>query len=210
MRRNSFAVLTGIFFGLVACSSPKKKAELTFKDIEGKKVALVSIEAEPTAKKIIEVSLVNELIQNGSFILISKQELEKAKEDPTQDPMDWRGLARRAGADIALHARVLEFSAETHQGYSREQVIDSQLAQDLGTDGKTERLYKVKELTGQVRLELEWTQLDSDLSLKAQAQAQKSVTGEAKTGAIHLPPKMQFLATLTQEAIHQFFTKILK
>jgi len=155
MRRISFAVLTGIFFGLVACSSPKKKAELTFKDIEGKKVALVSIEAEPTAKKIIEVSLVNELIQNGSFILISKQELEKAKEDPTQDPMDWRGLARRAGADIALHARVLEFSAETHQGYSREQVIDSQLAQDLGTDGKTERLYKVKELTGQVRLELE-------------------------------------------------------
>jgi len=51
MRRISFAVLTGIFFGLVACSSPKKKAELTFKDIEGKKVALVSIEAEPTAKK---------------------------------------------------------------------------------------------------------------------------------------------------------------
>ena len=210
MRRISLAVLAGVFFGLAACSSPKKKADLTFKDIEGKKVALVSIEAEPTAKKIIEVSLVNELIQNGSFILISKQDLEKAKEHPHQDPMDWRGIARRAGAEVALQAHAIEFSAETHQGYSREQVIDSQLAEELGTDGKTERLYKVKQLTGRVQIELEWTELSSDFTLKTQAQAQQSVTAEAKSRAIHLPPKMQFLAKLTQEAIHQFFLKILK
>ena len=210
MRRISLAFSAFFFFGLVACTSPKKKTELSLKDIEGKKVALTAIDAQPTTRTIIEVSLVNELLKHGSFILIPKQEIELIKNKPLQDPLDELGVAQKAGADFALQIRVLDFSAETREGYSREEIFDSQIAEEQGTDGKTQHLFKVKELTGRVELEWKWTQLATDLSLKTKTEAQDHIKAEAKTSAIHLPLRMQFLTQITQKAIRQFFNQLLR
>ena len=183
--------------------------ELTFKDIEGKKVALVSIDAEPTTRKIVEVSLVNELVQHGSFILIPKQDIQSVKNRPSQDPRDEQHIASQAGADFALNLHVLDFSAETREGYSKEEVMDSQLAEEMGTQGKTERFFKVKELIGRVELEWEWTHLASGQKIQTKTEAQESVRAEAKNTSIHLPLRMQFLAQLTQKAVSRFFKHLL-
>src|SRR4051812_36998742 len=101
--------LLGCIFSLAACSTAKKKTLPALSDLQGKKIALVSIEGEATAKKVVEVALINQLIQRGTFILISKQDVETARTAPNQSPTDWQGLAKRVGADYALQAEILQF-----------------------------------------------------------------------------------------------------
>jgi hypothetical protein len=194
----------------VGCAHARKKTpELS--DMLGKKVALVSVDAEDTQRKVTEVALINQLIKNGSFDLVSKQDVEEARKNVNQDPTDWVGIARRAGADYALRAKMLEFDATERQGYSSEQVDDSQMKQDMGQfmkdDEKTERLYKVKSLVGKVRVQLDFSKTDpQDPDLRsAVAEASDSVTVEGKSEAAHLPPKLRFLEKLENEAFAKFF-----
>jgi hypothetical protein len=177
----------------------------------GKKVALVSVDGEQTARSVTEVALVNQLIKNGSFELVSKQDVEKARVSPNQDPMDWIGIARRAGADYGLRAKVLEFDATEQQGYSSEQKEDPQLEQDMGQfmkkGDKTERMYKVKALNAKIRVQLDFAKTDpKDPDLRsAVAESSDSVTVEAKSEAAHLPPRLRFLEKLENEAFAKFF-----
>ncbi|MEN9565210.1 MAG: hypothetical protein RLZZ69_406, partial [Cyanobacteriota bacterium] len=60
------------------------------------------------------------------------------------------GLAKRVGADLALRIQVDQFRSEEKSGYTSEEVEDSQLAEEMGTDGKTQRTVRVKALEGQV------------------------------------------------------------
>lgn len=174
--------------------------------LQGKKVALVDVTAEATSRRIVEVALVNQLIKNGTFILISKQDVDAARGAVDQDPRDWKGIARRAGADYALRANVLQFDAVEHKGYSERQVEDSQLEAETG-NGKTQQVYPVKSLDGHVRIQLEFTDLAHDDGRSAVAEAQDLVTSEGKDEAIHLPPRMSFLETLTNRALASFFTQ---
>jgi hypothetical protein len=179
--------------------------------LEGKRVALVEVEGEETSRKIAEVALVNQLIKNGSFILISKQEIELARKAPEQDPMDWKGISRRAGADYALKTKVLKFDADVHEGYSEEIVDDSQMAEERGEEGRrVKRLYKVKAMKGAVQFQMDFTGV-SEGSLQESrsgiAEASEEVKVEWNRAATHLPPKLRFLETLSNRAFEDFFKK---
>ncbi len=192
-----------------SCSSGPKRTTPELSKLEGKKVALVEVEAEPTARRIVEVALVNQLVKAGTFELISKQDLEAARTKPDTDLTDKLEIARAAGADYALTAKVLEFDGTTREGYSKETVEDSQLAAERGEKERmTERVYKVKSLTGKVRVELTFVpagEKDSPDRRSAVAEADEVVTAEARTGAARLPPKMRFLEELTNKAFARFF-----
>ncbi len=192
---------------LMACSSSPKKLfnQPILSELQGKKIALVSIEGEPTAQKIIEVALVNQLIQRGSFILVAKPEIEAARSAPEQNPLDWKGIAKKVGADYALQIQVLQFNSSIHSGYSSREMIDTQLADEQGTDGKTDQVFQVKTLEGQVRFSLNFTNLINNDFRIALAQAQNKVLQSAETSSIHLPPKLRFLEDLSNQAFKQFF-----
>ncbi len=198
------------FFGaalitLAACSSVPKKPVLKLSELEGKKVALVDVEGELTARSVVEVALVNQLVKRGTFFLVPKKDVEAAKSAPQQDPTDWQGVAKRSQADVALRAFVKTFRAETQDTYSKEVVLDSQYAEEQGNDGKMERVIPVKTLNGEVRVELEWTQLANNETVSGTAEARKSIQGQAKDTAIHLPPRLRFLEDLSNEAFSLFF-----
>lgn len=190
----------------VACSTAKKtKPELS--DLEGRKVALIDVEGESTSRKVAEVALINQLMKRGSFVLIPKEDVEKARLAPTQDPTDWQGIARRAGAEVALRMKILQFDADTREGYSSEEVKDEILAKERGDDGKAERLYKVKAMDGTVKVEVQYADLRKDPPdvRTGIAQASDKVQAEARTTSAHLPPKLRFLENLANEAFAKFF-----
>jgi hypothetical protein len=191
---------------MVSCSSAKKKSSPELSDLEGKKVALVSVDGEDTPRKVIEVALVNQLVKRGTFLLVSKQDIETAKAAPDQDPTDWKGIAQRAGADYALRAKVLKFDAPIHEGYSSETVEDSQLAEETG-NGRTQRVFKVKSMEGDVKVELQFTHLSDGETRSGIAEAQQKVEESAKSSAIHLPPKLRFLEDLSNQAFKDFFDR---
>lgn len=174
--------------------------------MEGKKVALVKIEGESSAKAIVEVALVNQILKRGTFILVPKNEVRKARDSHAIDPMDWKSIARSSGAEIALRARVQHFEAEEHEGYSAIEEFDSRLAAERGeAEGHTQRMIKVKSLTGKVAVMLEFTDLGNLETTSALAFSEDKVISEARNSAAHLPPRLRFLENLTNEAFRQFF-----
>lgn len=195
-----------------ACSSSSKKSdEPVFKrvelgNIQGKKVALVDVDGEDTGKKIVEVALVNQLMKKGTFVLVNKKEVQEAKTYYKQDPTDFKGIAKRAGADVALMATIVRFDAEEHEGYSKEKTYDETMAQERGEDeGTYERLYKVKSLTGDVAVRLEFTDVETNEQQTGIARRSRRVIADNRKSAIHLPPKQSFLQDLTNEAFSRFF-----
>ncbi len=200
-------VLLGCTISLVSCSTAKRKGELDLSALRGKKVALVSTEGEPTAKSIMEVALVNQLIQQGTFILLPKLDLEKARSAPDIQPTDYRQIAQRAGADYALRIKVMEFEAETKKGYSTEKIYDSEIAAEQGTDGQVERVFKTEALEGHVQFELKFTAVADSSTQSGIAEAQERVEASEKNSAIHLPLKLRFLETLSNKAFREFFNR---
>ena len=192
----------------LGCTSAIKKTTPEISKLEGKKVALVEVQGEATEKAIVEVALINQLMEQGSFELVAKRDVEEAQRAHEQDTTDLLGVARRAGADYALQAKVVEFDATTAEGYSTEEVEDSQLEAERGKgNGKTERLFKAKSMHGKIKVELKFTSLSDGEVRTAIAEAEEKITAEAKAQAIHLPPKMRFLEKLTNAAFKQFFVK---
>ena len=195
-------------FGLSACSStPKKVPELSA--YEGQRVALIEVDGEPTTRKMVEVSLVNQLVQHGSFELIPRSEVDAARKAPESSPTDWKGISQKAGADVALRAKVLRFEAEETQGYDKIGVHDSQLEAETGR-GKTDRLVKVRSLTGTVAIELEFTSLrqtDVSATRTAVAESTETVRSTEEHGSARLPPKLAFLERLMNRAFEDFFKR---
>src|SRR5690606_5235159 len=136
-----------------------------------------------------------------------------ARAKPNTNPGDSAEIAREAGADYALTARVLEFDATTREGYSKETVEDSQMAAERGEDARmAERVYKVKSLTGKGRVERAFVETEGDTQRGAHgerrtavAEADEIVTAEGRTSSARLPPKMRFLEELTNKAFARFF-----
>ena len=189
------------------CSHAKTKNPQLSK-LEGKKVALVDVEGETTARQVVEVALVNQLVQRGTFLLVSKQDVQAARDLPGMSPVDDLGIAKKAGADFALAAKVLEFDGTTRSGVSSETVNDSQLAEERGThEAMTERLYPVKSLTGKVRVELTFTNVATGEIRSGIAEKQDTLVNEGKTEAVHLPPKLGYLENLSNEAFRDFFER---
>lgn len=209
-RKQAFQVLpyTALLLVQLGCSSAQKKEtsipHLT--EYRGQKVALVQIEAEATPRSMVEVALVNQLLDHGTFFLLPKQDIEKARTKVEVNPRDLLDVAKEAGADVALEAKVLEFKAEEHEGYSKEEKYDSQLAEERGEKEAIDKnYYKVKALEGEVRIKLTFTDLKTGKKQEGIAEASEKVTADARQSAIHLPPKLRFLESLTQTAFKNFF-----
>lgn len=205
-----FAGFLVFFLYLLGCAGRRTKDTLELSDLKGKKIALVDIDGgEDTAQAVVETALVNQLIKRGTFILIAKQAVETAKAAPDQDLTDWKGIARRAGADYALRARILDFTASTRQGYSSETIEDSRLKAETG-EGETQRLYKVKRMTGHVAVKLDFAGVTPETGKASRdevAEATDQVTVEGRTEAAHLPPRLRFLEKIANEAFQKFFRK---
>lgn len=200
--------LYGLALGLVwasGCASVKKK-EPELDELVGKKVALIDVDGEETARKVVEVALVNQLIQNGTFILVPKAEILRARDAADLKPTDWQELTRRVGADYALRAKVLEFDTQVSEGHNTESVYDSQLEAETG-NGKMQRVFRAKVLEGKVRVELSFVRIFDGDTRTAIAEAQDRIMKEAKTEAIHLPPPLRFLEDLANRAFKEFFER---
>jgi hypothetical protein len=145
-------------------------------------------------------------LKRGTFELVSKQDVEAARAAPEQDPMDWMGIAKRAGADYALRAKVLELAADVHEGYSSEIIDDSQMAAERGEEErKTEHLYKVKSLEGKMKVELQFANVATREIKTGIAEGTDKAVSEARTEAAHLPPKLRFLEKIANDAFQKFF-----
>ena len=190
--------------GVTSCKTAPKKTTPELAKLAGKKVALVSVEAEDSARSMIEVALVNQLISRGTFILISQQDVETARVDFRQDPTNWRALARRAGADVALRAHVIALDATTRTGYDTEVIKDSQWEEETG-EATRKKTYKVKSLTGHVEIRLDFTDLSNDDNRTGVATADEVVKAEEKNSPAVLPMKLSFLEKLTNAAFKKFF-----
>ncbi len=205
LRISFFTLLALLGLSWSACSSaPRKTPELSA--LIGKRVALVDVEGEPSERKIVEIALINQLVKRGSFIVIAKNEVEEAKAAYDSDSTNWLEIAKKAGADVALKAKVLEFSGTTTEGYSEEEINDSQLEAERG-DGHDKRVYKVKALRGKVSVELSFGRLDQDDVRIGIATEAGEVIEESRTKAARLPPKMRYLESLANEAFRDFFEK---
>ena len=213
--RSSALVLGALVLAVSGCASQPKRTTPKLSELEGKKVALIEVESEPTQRQMIEVSLVNQLVRDGTFELVSKQAVDKARTLPDVSPTDWREMARRAGADLALRAKVLEFKAEDHEGWTRVEREDSVLAAELGESArKHKQLVRAKSIEGSVKVELAFTDLRADGSAEgagetrsAVAEATETVASDQSEGPIQLPLKMRFLEKLTNRAFAEFFEK---
>lgn len=172
-------------------------------------MALVDVDGEETARKVVEVALVNQLVRTGYFELVSKQDIEAARVALDVNSADWKAVARKAGADYALRAKVIAFDADEKKGYSEEDVNDSQLEAETG-NGKTTRVYKVKRLDGHVAVDLSFTNVQAGGNGETRtgvAEKSSSVSADEKNGAAYLPPRLGFLEQLSNDAFHDFFEK---
>ena len=71
-----FIALVAITLSVSACSSARKKETPELSEYEGKKIALVTVEGKPTARRVVEVALINQLRERGTFIIIPSREVE--------------------------------------------------------------------------------------------------------------------------------------
>ena len=191
------------------CSSSSKTRSTekasSLNPLHGKRVALVEIQGEETPRRIAEVALINQLARRGTFFLVPKNELDQLRAAPDLDPNDTLTLAKRAHADYQLRIEVNDFQAPIREGYSTQIVKDSQIAAEMGTDGSTEQVYKVKSLEGSVRFQLHFTDTATGVTTSGTAAVQKRVEADAQKQAIHLPPQLRFLEELTNQAFNEYF-----
>jgi hypothetical protein len=215
LRLKTAFVGLGAVLAASACASKPTRTTPKLSELEGKKVALVEVESEPTQRQMIEVALVNQLVRDGSFELISKQAIDQARSAPDLSPTDWQGIAKRAGADLALRARVIEFTAQDHEGFTRVEKEDSLLAAEQGESArKSKQLVRAKSIEGRVQIELSFTELansshdnSQSKTRQAVAEATETVTSDQSQGPIQLPGKMRFLEKLTNRAFAEFFDR---
>ncbi len=218
---NSTALAVLLLFSLLLSSGCKSAPKATdghpkaeFKSFEGKKIAFVEVDTVrggETARKVVEVSLVNELLKRGTFELVSKEEIAAARAEPEQDPTDLIGIAKRTGAQASLRIKVLEFLSEEKQGYSEQEIEDSYLEKERGkSDKKNTRLYKVKALDSKVQYQIELrdlTQEPNPIFTDTIEKKSRIEADESKGRAARLPPRLRVLESLSQAAFVDFFDR---
>lgn len=198
-----------VSFG-TGCASKKTKEDLdrdALSGLSGKKVAITDIEGESTARRVFETSLINQILKHGNFELIPKKSVEVAKVDPTLVPGDLLAVAKKAGADFALSAKIQKFEALDEEGVSEEQIDDPVLAEERG-DGQDKRFYKVRRMTASILVEFKTTDLGSGKSHLFLIEDHHALTEEAKTQAIHMPPKLRYLEERMNTAVEKFFGQL--
>ncbi len=108
-----------------------------------------------------------------------------------------------------MKARILKFEGQTREGYSEVEEEDSQMAAERGESSrKTKRLYKVKSLTGTVRVAVDFAEVRESRDARSGiAESEDSVSVESRDSAGQLPPKLRFLEKVANEAFRQFFDR---
>ena len=211
VRLGRFGLLL-LLVGLCACSGAKRRPDV-LELAEGRKIALLDVDGEggASARSVVEVGLINALSEGGQFELVSKQDVQAAKDLPTIDPTNLKSITLASGADFGMVIHVRKFFAEETTGITKERVFDSQLAQERGKDeGETDRLIHVKRLNGDLTLGFELVDAQTgdrtgpDTSPKNIISAHDEVTADTHEGAAHLPPRLRFMERLAQRTIRAF------
>jgi len=211
-----FFLVTAAFalgLGLVTSScTSAKKTEPELGKLSESRIALVEIEGEDTARRVAEVALINEIQRRGTFELVSKEDVQKARQRPDTDPSDWRAIARATGAQAALRIKVIRFEATVESGYSKDVVEDSELNAEQGRKGaKSSRLVKIKRLTGNVAYDVEFAlgleKAGTTDSRHAVTKAEGTEEQPEAVAAARLTPRLRFLESLTGQAFQKFFDR---
>ena len=188
------------------CASKKRTDIPDLSEYSGKRVALIEIDGPSSSKAMVEVALVNQLVERGTFILISKREIERARAKASVNARDWKALSQAVEADLALKAQVLEFDAEESEGYNEEEVYDSQMAEERGKkEGTVKRLYKVKRLIGKVKIGLQFFRVNSGSVQSATVEESETLERDERKKSIHFPPRLRFMEELVNRAFQKFF-----
>lgn len=104
--------ITGILFCLMACSSGPKRQnkQLELSDVFGSKVALVEIKADSSLEKKIRSALLEQLLSQGTFVLLSNYAVKDAQMSVGENPNP-KAVAVRVGADYMMRIELLNLSS---------------------------------------------------------------------------------------------------
>lgn len=197
-------VLSCLVLALVSCSK-KKKADGEVYNLESKQVALLEIKGPKEARKLTEVGIINEVIQNGRFQILDKRTVaEAAATFPTSER--WQDLGRKIGADYVMEVRIPTYDAQTREGFDSVDENDSVLAEEHHETEKQGRRYvKVRGTVAKITLDFRFFDV-----AKNEMTIQKSITKEKAydsrdTGNIR---KMHIMEGLIEDALREFFVQV--
>ncbi|MBN20148.1 MAG: hypothetical protein CL678_02585 [Bdellovibrionaceae bacterium] len=193
-----------IFVSLLGlhCSSSTKKIELS--EFSGKSVALVEMKGTPTAQRITEVALINQLVHHGSFKLIPKKRIEQLKSQYDTDSTQLVSIAKKANADYALWIDIQQFKAEDEKTKVFKKTIDEDLLAETGS-GVTEKVVPLITREGVYSASVRFMNLQTEKTSTGEVFSEKKEIHEEIKSAIHLTPKLRFLEMLAEDAFQKFF-----
>lgn len=220
MKMKTFTLLVMAAISVSACSK-KKTDTLTRRSLEGKRVAVATIEGgDSTTKKIIEVALVNEIVDKGRFEIVNREDVQKALENyPAAS--DRVRLGKYLHADYVLDIMAEEFKVTDRSGLDEVIEADPVMKEEWHSkdDVVAKKYVKVKSEEGRVKLKFTFVDVASGTgdagsgakALSAMGSATDTrtarLTGDKKTGG-ELPGKLALLEELSGKAVQNFFEKL--
>ena len=199
-------ILFSLLFISVGCSGKKKKSEFSLKVLQEKRVALVDVQGAKESKIQVEISLLNEIIDNGRFQIIDKATVDEAMSVYPAES-DYKALAKKIEADLLLAIKIETYDIVERKGYDKVEEEDSVLTQESG-QGKTvigTRYVKVKSLEGKVSLVGSFYDGETGELIKhVVAEAHQNLNSRDQV----IQRKMQLLESLSKQAVHNLFENL--
>jgi hypothetical protein len=190
----------------VGCSGKKKKNDLSLKELQEKRVALVDVQGAKDSKIQVEISLLNEIIENGRFQIVDKATVDEAMSIYPAET-DYKALAKKIEADLLLAIKIETYDIVERKGYDKVEEEDSILAQESGESKVVigSRFVKVKSLEGKVSLIGFFYDGDTgELIKRVVAEAHQNLNSRDQV----IQRKMQLLESLSKQAVHNLFENL--
>ena len=195
-----------LLFEGAGCSHKKVKERLSQKDLRSKVVALIGVDGAKEAALQTEIAIVNQVIEKGTFQIIDRAAVQAALVGHPADG-DWVALGHELNADYVLRLTVVEFKAETRQGYDVNEEEDSLLSTENRTPRKQKWKHysKVKSQEGYVKLRVEFFDVATHEMAQSEATEARRIFN-SRDGEI--PRKLKMLEELTAQAVATYFESL--
>jgi hypothetical protein len=118
-----FVPVLFILVGVSACTSSQKKShEPELAAVYGKSVALTELKTESFShQKLVRSSLIDQLVNRGTFVLVSKYAVEEARE-ALGVAANLKQVAQKAGGEYMLRIELLKLVPTQAEETSQEKV----------------------------------------------------------------------------------------